>query len=81
MNIYAVSYIGEDDTTQHDYFTNKSEAVKHHSDLKKLESAPPSDDSEDERVIKLVFDLKTMNCEISKKGIISLLNRHFSNTQ
>lgn len=81
MTIYHVSYIGDDDLTHHQYFSSKAEAEKNYRKLQKYDTNPPFEDDEDERVVKMVFDLATFECDISKKGILKMLNTRFAETQ
>lgn len=78
MKIYEVSYIGMDDNSYREYFTVKSEADSRFKKLKKKEDKILDDDAENNPAgCKQVFDVKPIDCEISKQGIINMLNTHF----
>lgn len=89
MKIYEVSHICEDDTTQHRFFTSIVEAKKAQNKLQKLEkkqrNAPDDEECRDEdfenRSVKTLFEMDEFNVDISKSGILKMLNSRFSETQ
>lgn len=83
MKIHEVSYIAEDDLTKHIFFTSKSNAVKKFNELKKLHDGKVYVDEfwDENNVVKQLFHIHTFECEISKDGIISMLNKYFKETQ
>lgn len=83
MKIYEVSYIGSDDLTKHQFFSNKAEATKEQNKLKKFDTNPPGEDEidEDYRPVKCLFSMVERECEISKAGVLNFLNKHFNESQ
>jgi hypothetical protein len=80
MKIYEVSYIGADDCTYHSYYASKALADKKHRQLNKT-LKPMSAYEEENDGIKQVFDVYSYDVEITKTGILNLLNSHFTETQ
>ncbi len=83
MKIYEVSWISEDDTTQHKFFTSKRLADKLQAKLKKIDKQAPEFDDEDDEInaVKCLFDINIMTVDISAKGILTMLNKYFNETQ
>lgn len=87
MKIYHLQYIDEADLTQHEFFSNKQAATKRQNQLQKIcnqeheKWRKDTDSLNDNRLIKQVFGVSTMDAEISAAGILMLLNSYFSETQ
>ena len=83
MKIFEVAYIGEDDTTKHLFFSSGAEARKKYRRLQKMEKQDPEEDEfgDENRMVKTLFDISEFEVEISKTGILNLLNTRFSETQ
>lgn len=79
MKIYQVHYRNEEDYNCHEYYTNKSEATKRQSQLEKIEKG--SDYEDDFNGVNMLYELSEWNVEISKKGILDMLNNRFNQTQ
>jgi len=81
MNIYQISYYGMDDNIYKEFFTSKIKAQKRHKVLSSKVYTPTSDelDEEDDYIseAKQVFDIYPFNVDISKKGILKMLNSRF----
>lgn len=81
MKIYQVSYIGGDDNTYSEFYSNKAEAEKNKRKLEKICERElvelDTDDFGSYTGMKNVFDIHEMECKISKTGILDLLNNHF----
>jgi peptidase E len=81
MRVYQISYYGMDDNIYKEFFTSKIKAQKRHKLLSSKVYIPTSDDlDEDEDYTseaKQVFDICPFNVDISKKGILKMLNSRF----
>lgn len=78
MKIYQVEYIGMDDNFYNEFFTVKSKAQQRFSQLNKKRDKIHDDYVEDnDATCKQVFSIYEFECEISKTGIINLLNNRF----
>jgi hypothetical protein len=81
FTIYHVYYLDSDDTTKHHYFSSKQEASKLYNKMKKMEKQQFSDEDSSEQISRIqVFDISEMKAEVSKTGILNLLNFYFSET-
>jgi len=78
MKIYEVSYIGDDDNTYSEFYTDKGIATERKNKLESIKyDAADIDEHSDEPKQKMVFEIVTMDCSINKEGIMNMLNRHF----
>lgn len=68
-----------DDNTYNDFFTVKGKAMQRFAQLNKKQDKIHDDDyhEENEAICKQVFNIYEFECEISKTGIINLLNSRF----
>lgn len=76
MKVYHVLYRNDEDNTISEFFTNKIEAEKRQRQLKKIEAE--SDYEDDYNGVNMLYDLSNFDVEISKTGILDMLNNRFS---
>jgi len=72
-------YRNDEDNTISEFFTNKLEAEKRQRKLKKIESE--SDYERDYNGVNMLYDLSNFDVEISKNGILEMLNSRFNEAQ
>lgn len=79
MNIYHVSYVGDDDNTYSEFFSSKSVALKRNTELKKTRTRERlSLDDDSDCTVKTVHDMAEYNVTMNKQGILDLLNTYFN---
>jgi hypothetical protein len=79
MKIYDIHYKNEEDYNCHEYFTNKTKAQKRQNKLKVIEKHSVYDD--DYNGVNMLYDISEFDVEISKNGILDMLNNRFNQTQ
>jgi len=81
MKIYKIEYYGMDDNTYKEFYPSKKEANKRFNTLNKKTHKGTNDEEDGDdnytSICKQVFDIAEFNVDISKKGILKMLNTHF----
>ncbi len=76
MRVYEVSYHNGEDNILSEFYTSKAIANARKRQLEKEIYVPES--FEDTTDVLMVYDINIIDVEISKKGIMSMLNSTFS---
>ena len=75
MKVYQVHYRNDEDNNMLEYYTSKAKAEKRQRKLKKIEAT--SDYEDDNNGVNMLYDLHSFDVQVSKKGIMNMLNGHF----
>lgn len=76
MKVYEVAWMNGEDNTLSKFFTTKKDANRFFNSLEKERYTPES--FEDETDVLMVHDVYEFEVEITKSGIMSMLNSKFS---
>lgn len=85
MKIYEVSYIGEDDNTYAEYFSNKAKRNKRYRELLREAKAwkKEIEENEDSSIghYKLIFEPFEFEMALNVKDVLDTLNNRFGGSR
>lgn len=79
MKIYEVHYRNDEDYNCYEYFTSLLKAKKRQLELEKV--AKESNYEYEFNGVNMLYDLSDFEVDISKKGILDMLNNRFNQSQ